>query len=111
MTAFVLSLILIVVIALLGRYTSFMTEAQNRFILVSAVLYIIIFGVIMSMLTSDKGLLEVFMDNSTYIPLIFYILWYVASAVIANMFTGRNDYVGFFEDTHQYMSKRNLMPR
>jgi uncharacterized membrane protein YdjX (TVP38/TMEM64 family) len=111
MIAFVLSLVLIVIIALLGKYTSFMTEAQNKFILVSAVLYIIIFGVILSMLTDNKGLLEVFMNNSTYIPLIFYILWYVVSAAIANIFTGRNDYIGFFEDTHKYMSKRNLMPR
>lgn len=110
MIAFVLSLILIVGIALLGKYTSFMTEAQNTFILSSAILYIIVFGVIMSMLTS-RGLMEAFMDNSTYIPLIFYILWYVASASTSNLFTGQNDYIGFFEDTHPYMSRRNLMPR
>jgi len=111
MIALVLSLVLIVCVALLGKYTSIMTPTQTKFILVSSVLYIMLFGVILSMLTSDKGILEVFMDNSTFIPLIFYIFWYISSASIVNKLTGNNDYQGFFEDTNPYMSKRNIMPR
>lgn len=111
MIALVISLVLIVCVGLLGKYTSFMTQAQTKFLLVSAVLYIILFGVVMSMLTSDKGILEVFMDNSVYIPLIFYIVWYITSASLTNVLTGRNDYQGFFEDTNPHMSRRNLMPR
>ena len=126
MIALMISLVLIVFVGLLGKYTSFMTQAQTKFLgkytsfmtqaqtkflLVSAVLYIILFGVVMSMLTSDRGILEVFMDNSIYIPLIFYIVWYLTSASLTNVLTGRNDYQGFFEDTNPYMSRRNLMPR
>ena len=111
MIALVISLVLIVIVGLLGKYTSFMTEAQNKFILVSSVLYIVLFGIVMSMLTTDKGTMEIFMDNSTYTPLIFYILWYVSSAGVTNALTGRTDYMGFFEDTNPYMSRRHIRPR
>lgn len=111
MIALVISLILIVGIGLLGKYTTFMTPSQNKFILVSSILYIILFGVLMKMLTSDKGVMETFMNNRTFAPLIFYILWYVSSACVVNVFTGRTDYRGFFEDTNPYMSKRHVRPR
>ena len=111
MIAIILSLLLIVAVIILGLYTSIMKQEQIKFIISSSVLYIIFFGVAMSMLTSNKGIVEMLTDNNTYIPLIFYILWYVSSASISNLFTGKNDYTGFFENTHPYMSKRNLMPR
>ena len=111
MIALVVSLLLIVVAALLGIYTSIMTPTQSKFILVSSILYIILFGVILSILTSDKGIIEVFMDNSVYTPLIFYIFWYVTSATLVNLFTGNNDYQGFFENSNRYMSERNIMQR
>jgi len=111
MIALVISLVLIVIVGLLGKYTSLMSHSQNKFLLVSSVLYIVLFGIFMSTLTTDKGLMEIFMDNSTYAPLIFYILWYVSSSGITNALTGRTDYRGFFEDTNPYMSKRHIRPR
>jgi len=104
-------LVLIVAVGLLGKYTSYITPAQNKFMLVSSVLYIILFGVVMTMLTSNKDVMETFMDNSTFAPLIFYILWYVISASITNVLTGRNDYQGFFENTNSQMSRRHIRPR
>ena len=111
MIAFVLSLLLIVGTALFGKYTSFLTKEQLKFILVSSVLYIIIFGVILTLLTSNRGRTELVFDNNIFIPLIFYVLWYISSAIITNLFTGNNDYTGFFDSTNSHMSVRNIMPR
>lgn len=111
MIALLISLLLIVVIWILSKYTSIMTTSQIRFIIVSSVLYIVLFGVVMSLLISNKGIMEILMDNSTYIPLIFYIIWYISSASISNLFTGKNDYQGFFDNSNKFMSSRNIMPR
>jgi hypothetical protein len=111
MIALLISLLLIVIVWLLNKYTSIMTIPQSRFIMVSAVLYILLFGIVMSLLISNKGIMEILMDNSTYIPLIFYIIWYVSSASISNLFTGKNDYQGFFDNRNKFMSIRNITAR
>ena len=108
MIAFVISLLLIVVIGILGKYTKLLTVSQTRFALISSVLYIIFFGITMSMLTSNKSLFDVFTENSVYIPLIFYMLWYITSSSIVNRLTGNNDYQGFFGDSSKYMSQRDV---
>ena len=110
MIALVISLLLIVVLWILKKYTTFMSDTQYRFIIISSVLYIILLGFVMSMLISSKGIMEIIMNNSLYIPLIFYILWYVSSASISKLFTGKNNYQGFFDNSNKYMSERNVMP-
>ena len=72
MIALVISLLLIVVLWILKKYTTFMSDTQFRFIMISSVLYIILLGIVMSMLTSSKKIMDILMDNSLYIPLIFY---------------------------------------
>lgn len=104
MLAFIGSLILIVITWLLGKYTKIMTEDQVKFILGSSVLYIILFGMVMSSLTSNDNL----MDDAIYLPLIFYILWYVTSASFTNRLTGHNDHTGFFDNSSPYMSQRSV---
>ena len=111
MIALLISLLLIIVIWILSKYTSIMTIPQTRFIMVSSILYILLFGVIMSLLISNKGIMEILMDNTTYIPLIFYIIWYVSSASISNLFTGKNNYQGFFDNSNKFMSSRNIVSR
>ena len=111
MIAFVISLLLIIIVGILGKYTSIMSQTQFRFITISSILYIILLGLTMSLLIYNKGIIQVFMDNSTFIPLIFYILWFVSSASISKLFTGRNEYQGFFDSNDKYMSNRNIMPR
>jgi hypothetical protein len=54
--------------------------------------------------------MDILMDNSLYIPLIFYILWYVSSASISKLYTGKNNYQGFFDNSNKYMSERQVMP-
>ena len=71
MIALVISLLLIVVLWILKKYTTFMSDTQFRFIMISSVLYIILLGIVMSMLTSSKKIMDILMDNSLYIPLIF----------------------------------------
>jgi uncharacterized membrane protein len=110
MIALVISLLLIVVLWILKKYTKIMSVTQFNFIIISSVLYIILFGIVMSMLTSSKGIMEIIMDNSLYIPLIFYIFWYVSSASISHLFTGDHNYQGFFDSNNKYMSERNVMP-
>ena len=87
-----------------------MSDTQFRFIMISSVLYIILLGIVMSMLTSSKKIMDILMDNSLYIPLIFYILWYVSSASISKLYTGKNNYQGFFDNSNKYMSERQVMP-
>ena len=111
MISLLISLLLIIVIWLLSKYTSIMTIPQTRFIMVSSILYILLFGVVMSLLISNKGIMEILMDNTTYIPLIFYIIWYVSSASISNLFTGKNNYQGFFDNSNKFMSSRNIVSR
>jgi uncharacterized membrane protein len=110
MIALVISLLLIVVLWILKKYTTFMSDTQFRFIMISSVLYIILLGIVMSMLTSSKKIMDILMDNSLYIPLIFYILWYVSSASISKLYTGKNNYQGFFDNSNKYMSERQVMP-
>lgn len=110
MIALVISLLLIVVLWILKKYTKIMSEIQFRFIMISSVLYIILLGLLMPMLTSSRKIIEIVMDNSLYIPLIFYILWYVSSASVSKLFTGKNNYQGFFDNHNKYMSERNVMP-
>lgn len=111
MIALVISLLLIVVIWILNQYTTLMTNSQSRFIMISSVLYIILFGIVMSLLLSNKGIMEILSDNSIYIPLIFYIIWYFSSVSISNLFTGKNDYRGFFDNRNKFMSIRDTMPQ
>ena len=108
MLAIIGSLVLIVIVWLLGRYTKIMTDDQVKFIIGSSILYIILFGAVMSLLNSNDNLMDAMMKNSTYLSLIFYILWYVTSASVTNRLTGNHDYVGFFDDSSRYISQRNV---
>ena len=79
-----------------------MSRHQFRFIMISSVLYIALFGIGMSKLTNSNL-------DTVYIPLIFYIIWYISSASTIKFFIKQDNYQGFF-NSKNYMSERNVMP-
>ena len=106
MIALAITLVLIIIVGIIGYYTNVIKQSQTDFIIVSSVLYIIIFGIIRSFILSKEGLYAVLMNNKMFYPLVFYILWYFTSSLVGNKFTGSNNYQGFFDNTNKYMSKR-----
>jgi hypothetical protein len=114
MFAFTISLILILILWILKKYTNaisiIMSNSQYRFIMISSLLYILLFGFILSLLMTSKKITDMMADNSLFIPLIFYIIWYISSASITTLFVSQNNYQGFFNDSNKYMSQRNIMP-
>jgi hypothetical protein len=109
MIALVVSLVLMVIVGLIGYYTNIISVNESKFLIVSSVLYIILFGIIKTRLTTGKGASTALMIDSLYYPLIFYMLWFFTSASIGKLLTGRNNYQGFFEAQNRFMSTRNTM--
>ena len=58
----------------------------------------------MSKLTNSN-----FMEDTTYIPLVFYIVWYISCASTIKLLIKQDNYQGFFHNK-SYMSERNVMP-
>lgn len=108
MIAFIVSSLLIITIALTGNYI--LTPKEMRFVVASSILYIFLFGLLMPGFKTGQGVTIKLLDDKTYTPLIFYIIWYVASASLTNIFTGSNNYQGFFQDSKRYMSTRRTYP-
>ena len=106
MITFILSLVSIIIVGIIGNYTPILTKEQSSYLLVSSVLYILLFGFIMR----SNTILETIKNNSLYTPLLFYMLWYISSSVLVNLFTGKNNHIGFFEDQNLHMSERKIKP-
>ena len=102
MISLIISLLLIIVLWILKKYTKIMSLIQFRFIIFSSILYIFLFGFVISTLTISN----IIKEDYKYIPLIFYILWYISSISVSNLFTGNNNYQGFFDNSNKYMSER-----
>ena len=55
--------------------------------------------------------MEVLNNHSLYIPVIFYVFWFMISAILSNSLTSGDSLTGYFSKDNKYMSKRNVMPR
>lgn len=89
------------------KYTNLITEKQGVFLVSSSFLYIVLFGLAFSLLMGSDNLFNDVTKNSTYFPLVFYIIWFSISSIISNKFVNQRNYIGFFEENN-YMSKRKM---
>ena len=111
MIALGISTVLIIIVWVITLYTTLITKDQFKFLTASSIMYVILFGFVKTLLTSDKSIFSVFTNNQAFWPLIFYIFWYFASASVGNTLTRGDNYQGFFEKSNNTMSERNVMPR
>lgn len=102
---------LIFLIGILGSTVKIITIEQTKFIVISSILYIIIFGFVLSLLTDKKNIMDILNNKNLCIPVIFYIFWFIISALISNYLTSGDNLNGYFYQTNKYMSERNTMPR
>jgi len=84
MISIVVSIILVLVLKIIEKYTNFLKENQYNFIFTSSVFYILLFGVLKSLIMGEQNIL---FSNHTYYPLLFFILWYSVSTIIINNIT------------------------
>lgn len=87
------------------------TTHQIKFIYTASITYIIVFGFIQHALMRNKNFLEVLAENGIFIPLAFFIIWYLIVSIISNLVGGgieKKDYQGFFPNRNTQMSERRI---
>ena len=87
-----------------------LNEYQFNFLITSTITYILIFGFLNNYLENKTKIMDVFTNNSIFIPLCFYIVWYFIVSLMSNLISGGieiKDYNGFFENKNTHMSKRD----
>jgi|SaaInlStandDraft_1057018.scaffolds.fasta_scaffold05909_6 hypothetical protein len=111
MIVLLITLGLIFLVGILGSIVKIISIEQTKFIVTSSILYIVIFGFVLSLLTKKQSMMEVLNNHSLYIPVIFYVFWFMISAILSNSLTSGDSLTGYFSKDNKYMSKRNVMPR
>jgi len=88
MISIIVSIVLIIILKILNKYTNLLEDYQYNFVFTSTVLYILLFGVLKSFIMSEQNII---LSNATYYPLIFFILWSSISNIIINKLTYENN--------------------
>ena len=108
MIALIIAVVLIIVVGILGKFTSVLTDDQTNFLMASSFLYIMLFGVTRNKLLENNAS---FFENKIYYPLIFYIIWYATGMGLSNYLVPADNFRGFFSTQNSQMSQRNFQPR
>ena len=105
----IIGLIIIYIISIYEPRT--ITSYQIRYLFTATIVYIIVFGFIQNSLIGNKTPIQILLDNSLFIPLGFFILWYYIVSLLSNLVGGgteEKDYRGFFENRNTQMSERRI---
>ncbi len=81
MLSFFASILLVILIKIIAYYTNILYKKQTNFIVSATIFYILFFGILKSFLMNKEDIL---FYNSTYYPLLFFIVWYSISNMIIN---------------------------
>lgn len=112
MNSLLISLLLLIVSNIIQKNTNLITKRQQLYLNVSTLSYIFIFGIIMIGLMSNESffvsILGSLIDGNIYIPLVFYILWFISTAIIINKINFSGDYIGFYDTNNKYVSERKI---
>jgi len=108
----VLILICIVLISVffLQKYTdNIISYAQVKVLVFSSFWFIIIYVFLYNILVHQKNPVNLALTNSLYIPLLFYILWYISSSIIIHKLQISTGYGSAFKkNTKNKMSLRDV---
>jgi hypothetical protein len=83
MIALIIVAFLLIVTYITQKYTDdIMSEKQVKMLVFSSVWFIVIYIFCYNILIHQNTSINLLMENSLYIPLIFYILWYISCSII-----------------------------
>ena len=105
---------LLVLFYLTGKYTNLQTEQDNKFLLVSSVLFVLIFIFLFNLLLDPSkfdtdAIHKLTMDPKTFSLVIAYMVWYFTSSVIINKLNLTNTVIPFYTSNNQWVSTKSTL--
>ena len=110
----VVFMVLLIVFYLTGKYTNLQTEQENKFLLVSSVLFVLVFIFLFHLLLNPtnfdaNAVHKLTMDPQSFALVIAYMVWYFTSTVIINKLNLTNTSVPFYTSNSQWVSNKSTL--
>ena len=107
-------MVLLVVFYLTGRYTNLQTEQDNKFLLVSSILFVLIFIFLFNLLLDPSNfdasaLHKLTMDPKTFALVIAYMCLYFTSTVLINKLNLTNTTIPFYTTNNPWVSDKSTL--